>query len=266
VDRNIYRSLTPAFGITLRRACVPLRWRDFLVELCRQMRCDVANVISHDLENRNPAIRFALGQSDKVVQEWNAYYGNRHPTAPNLLRAVRRRGFMLSAGSLSDAPQAVQDTDYGHWQRRLDLFHSVITIVPSGLETFGSLNLVRPQSSGAFGPGQVELVQRLIPHLQRVFQIQGKLETLRAYSEAGKLALDQLDVSFVAVDPAGCVVLMNQRAEDILRTAHGITMRERRLTATDSSQSGRLGQQPKLWQPDSQKRQGSQLPGYWLAS
>jgi hypothetical protein len=174
-----------------------------------------------------------------VVQEWNAYYGGRNPRAPNVRREARQNGFALFAGSLSDAPETVQDTEYGQWQRRRDLCHLVIAAVPSGLETF-ALNLIRPHSAGTFGLEAVELVRMLIPHLQRVFQIQGKLETLHAYSEAGKLALDRLDAAFMAVDAMGRVVLMNDQAEAILRAGHGLTMRDGRLAATDSSQAGRL--------------------------
>ena len=120
------------------------------------------------------------------MQEWRAYYGTRNPRTPNVLREVRQKGFALIAGSLSDVPAAMWDTEYGHWLRRVDWSHSVIAAVLSGPETFASLNLIRPQSAGPFGQEPVELVRMLIPHLRRAFQIQGRLETLHAYSEACK--------------------------------------------------------------------------------
>jgi DNA-binding CsgD family transcriptional regulator len=217
----------------------PERWRDFLSELCRHITCNVA-VSFHDRENRAPLTRISLGIPNEVVEEWNTYYGARNPRSPNFVRAVHQRGFMLFAGSLSDASEAVQDTEYGQWQRRRDLCHLIVAAVSTGLETFASVNLIRPQSAGTFGLEGVELVRMLIPHLQHVFQIQEKLETLHAYSEAGKLALDRLDAAFMAVDALGRVVLMSDQAEAILRTGHGLTVRDGRLAATDSSQAGQL--------------------------
>lgn len=236
MDKN-FEVLPKLLELLYEVLAYPERWRDFLSELCRHLTCNVV-VSFHDWENRNPVIRFCLGLSDQVVQEWNVYYGSRNPRAPDFLREVRQRGSILSAASIADAPAPVRDSEYGHWMRQLDICHSVIAAVPVGLETLASLSLVRPQSAGTFELGAVELVRMLIPHLQRVFQIQGKLETLHAYSEAGKLALDRLDAGFLAVDAMGRVVLMNDQAEAILRTGHGITMRDGRLAATDSIASG----------------------------
>jgi hypothetical protein len=192
----------------------PERWRHFLDELCRLLRCEMVALALHDLENREHVLRFSVGLPDEAVQEWNGYwngyYGTRNTKVSQLRRTRPRTGFSVSA-SISDVPGAMQDTEYVHWLRRRDLCHWVVAVVPSRPQGIASLSLMRPESAGPFSPAAAELVRKLLPHLQRTFEIQGRLETLRAYSDAGKLALDRLDAGFVAVDASGCVVLMNQR-------------------------------------------------------
>jgi len=80
----------------------------------------------------------------------------------------------------------------------------------------------------------------LVPHLKRAFEIHKRLETLRASSEGAQAALDRMETGLVAVDGKGRAVLMNERAEALVRKQRGITACQGRLTATDSSQASRL--------------------------
>lgn len=218
----------------------PERWNDLLAALRRDVEFEMASVAFHDSGNQSPVVRWSLGLSTEVVQEWNTCYGRKNPVAQEILPAVRQSGSWFAAASLCDAPAAVQDTEYAHWARLRGIFHAVIAVVPSGRESYGSINVIRTPSAGPFGEQAVELVRLLVPHFQRAFQVLRKLETLRAFSEAGSLALDQLDTAFAVVDEEGRVVQMNERAEALLQGRRGIGLSKGRLVAVDSHQSGRL--------------------------
>lgn len=220
-------------------AC-PRLWNDFLAELCRRINCEMAALAFHDAENQNPSTDFSYGLSSQILEEWNSYYGKRNPRAQEILQGLRESGGWLSAASLSGAPTALLDSEYAQWMRSRQLCHSVIAAIPGGRGAAVSLSLVRPPATKPFSQEAVEFVRPILPHFRRAFGIYRKLETMRAFSEAGKLALDRLDTGVAAVDSEGRVVLMNERAEATLRKQGAVTLREGRLAAKDSEQSNRL--------------------------
>ncbi len=230
------KSLPDLLGLLYDGLVCPRRWMDFLAELQKQLSCDSATITFHDRENQNPVIGFNLGWPQQQITEWNDYYGRRNPRAPEVLQTALRTGSCISANALPQVFVKYKTSEYLHWLRRVDVYHSIVTAVLCG-PGFASLNLMRPKSARPFPDSGQKLMEFLVPHLRRVFQVHSRNETLRALLEAETIALDTLDTGVIAVDEQGCIVLANQRAEAVLEKGQGLAMHSGRLAATHSSEA-----------------------------
>lgn len=214
----------------------PERWNDFLGELCRRVGCDSATLTLHDSENQFPRVKCSVGISQEQAAEWNTYYGKRNPRSAEVRRAVCRNGSWLGSNSLCHMSASYREHEYVQWLERCDFYHSMLLAVQTD-RRITSLSLVRPKSAKQFPQRGLELMHKLLPHLQRVLQIHIQNETLNTRLEAGTIALDKFDTAVVAIDRQGRVVPLNERAENFLRQERGLSnagerMRlERRLTS-----------------------------------
>ena len=82
--------------------------------------------------------------------------------------------------------------------------------------------LAAPARVDAFGNEVPDLLQRLIPHLQRAVQMTLKMANLDALRSAGFEALDCLSEGVVLADSTARVVFANRVAEAMLARAEGI--------------------------------------------
>lgn len=238
IDGEVFADLV---GLLYEGIACPDRWNDFLAQLCRQTGCGHASLTFHDAGNRYPAVGFSIGLSQDALVEWHTYYGARNPRAPEIWRWLLRSGWWLSSTSLEETPAAYRNTEYGDWMQRYDLSHSILAAARIG-QGATSVNLIRGRIGKPFGQDALELMGRLLPHIQRAIRIHSQNETSRAFFEAGTSALNRLDTGVVALDESGRVLLMNERAKASLEKGQGIRVLEERLTATRASESARLEQ------------------------
>lgn len=217
----------------------PESWTDFLAEISKLLDCGTAVITFHDPENQTPSIGCSVGMSQNAAKEWEDYYGRKHPMALEAVQTTLRNGYWIGARSLRKSPVSQQESEYGQWMQRCDVFHSMFMAVPSGTGVT-TLSLARPRSAKPFPQSGLNLMRQLLPHMQRVFQIHSRNETLRTLFEAEKFALDKLDTAVVAVDEQGRVVLTNKPAEAVLEKERGVTIHHGRLAARYSFEASHL--------------------------
>ena len=76
---------------------------------------------------------------------------------------------------------------------------------------------------------QVELLERLRPHLLKAARLQQQLAPLEAHGDMRSAALDALTIGVLILDAAGRLVHANRRAESILNGRDGLGVCDRRL-------------------------------------
>jgi DNA-binding CsgD family transcriptional regulator len=99
---------------------------------------------------------------------------------------------------------------------------------------------ISPEEEPPLGMEAVELVDTPMRHLNLVLTIHRSMQSLRLAATAAVSALDVLEAAVIAVNGAGEVVFTNNKAEEILRLQNGLTVRGRRLFATQASDAGEL--------------------------
>ncbi len=219
----------------------PVRWSDFLQEVCRQLKCDVSTIIFHDPENIRPTISHHAGIPGEAVREYGAYYGPLNPVAKPIIEMVRRDGSWcgLARDVVSEAEYRKCEY-YDGWGRKYGSFHTVIGTVKGEGQTLTSISVMRPERSGPLGPEAIRRVEILLPHLRRAFKIHEQMEALRLRAEGAQAALEVMETAVIAVDGEGSVIGMNRRAEQILERNGSLTLRGRKLVATQPSQEEEL--------------------------
>jgi DNA-binding CsgD family transcriptional regulator len=227
-------------GLLYEGLAFPERWGDFLTAISRQAACDKAGVTLHDSGNDNPAISFQIGLPEEVVREYEAYYGKRNLAARAAIQIALRSGSWCGSPPWLLGGTVRQKSEYYHWIRRHGLDNGIVAIVTNDRRTFTALSIARPGAAGPLDEDALELMRLLVPHLKKAFEVYVRLDSLRASSEGAQAALDRLETGLVAVDGKGRAVLMNERAEAIVRQQRGITLCQGKLTARDPSESSRL--------------------------
>ena len=123
---------------------------------------------------------------------------------------------------------------------RYDMFHECCGILfrePQGASVIASL---RPARLGPFGEEQTQLLQLLMPHLQRAVQFHRRIAGLETKAASAAEALDRIPLGFLVIDETGKVVLLNRRAEDILNLNDGLTLDRNGLVACRPEETNRL--------------------------
>jgi DNA-binding CsgD family transcriptional regulator/PAS domain-containing protein len=103
------------------------------------------------------------------------------------------------------------------------------------------LGIVRQAGSERPDRRDLDLLERLLPHMQRAVQLHLRLASLQARSSAAEEALDHLPCGVVLVDACGKVLFLNRAAQSVIAAADGLTVREGVLIAATSEDTRALG-------------------------
>ena len=79
-----------------------------------------------------------------------------------------------------------------------------------------------PLEAGGWGSAQVELIERLVPHIRRFVQVRQALSSAEALGASLFDLLDNTQVGVIQLDRRGRLVEMNDRARALLRQGDGL--------------------------------------------
>jgi DNA-binding CsgD family transcriptional regulator len=103
-----------------------------------------------------------------------------------------------------------------------------------------TLSIGRPVNAGRFEPGQIELAQRLQPHLSRAYTLVRRLSGVLSAGSNLAHALDSSAHALLVVDDTAAIRMMNAPAERLLADGRGLTVLGGRLTTVNAGAARRL--------------------------
>jgi DNA-binding CsgD family transcriptional regulator/PAS domain-containing protein len=109
--------------------------------------------------------------------------------------------------------------------------------------SFAGIAIQRSRQQGPFELAELDLLERLAPHLTRALRLQTRFAALEAERWADQILRDRLPFAVILVDERGRIVSQNQAATDLFAGADGLTARCGRLWAahpTDQAALDRL--------------------------
>lgn len=91
-----------------------------------------------------------------------------------------------------------------------------------------------------FGDRELALLQALMPHLQRAFQLHNRIQGLESKANAAADALDHLSQGVILFDAKSCVLLVNQAATALFASEKALKLTPRGLVAAIPSENRQL--------------------------
>jgi DNA-binding CsgD family transcriptional regulator/PAS domain-containing protein len=107
-------------------------------------------------------------------------------------------------------------------------------------EITAPLGIIRPVGSERPNRRDLDLLQRLLPHMQRAVQLYLRLAALGARGDAAEEALGYAPFGVILVDAGGKVLFLNPPAEAIVAAADGLTISNGMLSAATASETRAL--------------------------
>ena len=168
----------------------------------------------------------------------------RHPEINPLTGAVQA----LATGHFLTRQTVIDD----HALRRMAVYNELfqpyreIPLITANVLNDGAvkanLGIMARALGRTLSPHETQVLTQLMPHLQRVLQLERRLAQSHNLSTASAEALDRLQVGVMTVDTKGDIQFINQQATAIVDLADGLTIVKRQLRAAHSNDAKRLHQ------------------------
>jgi DNA-binding CsgD family transcriptional regulator len=128
---------------------------------------------------------------------------------------------------------------YREWlaPRRL---HHVLSMVLSRTPRITGLSLLRRCEGARFSAAERDLLRRLLPHMQRVVELQGSWIEAKRDHEVAEQVLDSLACAALRVDARCSLRHANRRGAALLERGEGLRLKAGRLDARDPGESAEL--------------------------
>lgn len=152
---------------------------------------------------------------------WHAYDPWTLPLAAEVGERVVLGSEMIEDEALLKHPFYA---DYGERAGRFHVMGSIVRI-GGGVDRVGAIAVQRPRHGGGFNDAEVQLMERLLPHVRRAMQLDERARSEMLPLLAGRASLDALSAAAIVLDGTGVVLQANQTAEALDRAGGVIHLR-----------------------------------------
>ncbi len=185
---------------------------------------------SHDFASGRGRIHDAVGCAPEYVRSYAERYAARDVWIKRE-RALRTPGAVWTGRQIVSDRELVESEFYAGWVRPQGWFHTIRAVVDRQGDEVWYLAVAAPRSARPYGAGDLALLRRLAPHVQRALRLQRAASELRLGNAAAMEALDRLPVGVALVGEAGTVLAMNAAAKEIVARRDGLRLDANRLEA-----------------------------------
>jgi DNA-binding CsgD family transcriptional regulator len=221
-------------GALYEAAACPERWQDFLRLVADCFAAEMSGISMHSSDHAS-AVQQSFNIDPEGVREYDLHYGATNPTITPIFKELRKnRVWHGLARSIVPEDEFRRTEYYNDWGRKYGSYSSALGVIGTGPSEMTALSIVRSNKKPLLPPDCVGLMGLLMPHLQRAVKTHRAMESLRSKCGAAVSALDALDTALVAVNGIGEVVLINQKAGEILQQKRGLILAGKKLAATYS--------------------------------
>jgi len=214
-------------------ALEPAKWPAALKQLAAHTRAASAAAFVVDLAAAEVGFIAIGGLDPRFLEDYAAYYARIDPWNDYL--AARPSGRVVASQTVM-ADDAFARTEFcDDFLRRYGIFHAMVGFVMR----CGALAFVcgvhRPRERGGFAPAELERMAVIFPHLERAARIHRRLVQAGGLKDGLTAALDRMPLAAILVDHSGRAVWLNRLAEDMVRHADGLRLRDGRIEAMASN-------------------------------
>ena len=226
-------------------ACESSCWTEALssIEELSSSAGAVVHLVSKSAPNQLVSLLGSSGEAHfppEDVAEWTRDYA---PLCPRLASAERFADapFICDRMILSEREMDRDPVYQWYGEHGLRYFIGSTLYESSNIQAVWSLQ--RSKSQGHVQQAEIDLFQRLKPHLARALNLADQLGSLRSHLKFSSAVLQAVPQALFALDGHGAIVFANARAEHVLRVSDDLCSRNGRLgvkLATEQDKLDRL--------------------------
>jgi DNA-binding CsgD family transcriptional regulator len=217
----------------------PSAWNDFLRTFAEAGGGTMAALFRHDGTNQQYDVLAFHGVPDEYIRLYLQHYAEKDEWIKGGL-GILETGWVGSSQTLCSDAKLLQTEFYSDFLRRYDLFHQCGGIVQQTATARSAITLLRPRRKGFFNESETTLLRTLMPHLQQAMKLHQQFVDLRAHSRSLETAIDSLAIGIIFLDDEGKVLLLNRKAEALIRQEDGLLLTDKRISASVPQDSSRL--------------------------
>jgi PAS domain-containing protein len=194
-------------------------WMTFIDALARSYGGGKGTLAVFDAAARNSFFQ-AWGQwePDQVAQ-YNRYYGTINPWQPQA--GDLPVGMVLVSERVLPRSDLFKTEHYNDFLRPAQVCDGVGVTIQKDDSRHCAITVLFPQSTAERDTDTVGRLQRLVPHIRRVTQLNRQLAGLETRGIAAEALLDRLATAIIVVNATGHVVYMNATAEQVIKSGDG---------------------------------------------
>lgn len=221
--------LLELIGAIYDAALDPLLWPRFLELFAQACKSSSTLIFMHDFSNSEATVEGNAASiaayahfDDAFISSFAEHYNTVNVWVKNedaLQPGIPLTGSMLYPNSVLGKTEW-----YGDWLRPQNLFYALGGIVLREGTLAVKFSSLRSREKGDFGPAQMSLYARLIPHLRRACELHKQLSQVTRMRDAGLHLLDSLAVGIVLLDSSGRAMFANRAARDVVKQADGLLL------------------------------------------
>ena len=233
--------LDPLLDKLYRAAVEPDGWPEFLTDLAKVVHADAMTLLAVSADGGVlQEICFDVGTDPSATAEYRDYYATIDPwvAAGALDTPV---GVVAPSESFVSESQLVRTEFYDDYYRPNGWHHGFgAKLLEDSNGIVATVTGHRHKLRGNFEGADLELMARLVPHLQRALRLRRDLDIMTVERDAGGQLLDRISIGAILVDERGRVIRTNRIADAILAANDGLSSRRDGLIASTSGQTAEL--------------------------
>ena len=192
-----------------------LPWETALESLARLLDANSAAITVDQKGGGGWGVSF--GAADRSFHEaYFTHYGAINPLAARVLTAPE--GSVLTEHMAMRRADYERSEFYSDWARPQGFQYIVHVRVENRDDALTGVGLTRSTRTGNFEQGDIDLLQRLAPHLRRSVRTYLRLAEIRTTGFAMGEALDRMQRGAIGLDVSGRVIFANQAARLLLKS------------------------------------------------
>lgn len=207
----------------------PDRWPAFLELLSAILRANGTAFLHQDLQTRNDMIVAMVGLSATEAKQYEEHYARSNP----YIQAASH-GFKVGTVVADEevcSPERLRHSECFHdFFKPRGFVHVLGAVIGRDGASSTNLSVQRGHRAGAFTGTERLLVERLMPHMQRVVQIHRRLAGAELTGSLPDVA-DLLPSGLVLTDARGRALFVNRAAREILESRDGLAILRSRVSA-----------------------------------
>ena len=230
--------LTKLIGSVYDAAVDATLWEPFLGELSRSSRADSAALVMHHLGREVHTISAGWMVEPDAGRLYQQHYGSIDVWA--MRGRSKPAGYVCTSESLCLMDELVTTEIYNDFLVPYGVKRGMFGVVENNPSRWASVSLYRGRRSSDFRVSDLETLNLLVPHIQRAFKLHFQFSELKSRTEGIETALNMLTTGVILLGARGEVLLMNNRAEQVLNRRDGLLLAHGKLDAAVYAESTRF--------------------------